>query len=223
MHNLSQGRLAAHFGRFEAQRTGPVDRATNDLISGLLADGQAFPRHHTFVDGTFPLGHDAIDRHLLTRAQQEEVAHLDLLDRHRANLPIGADEVGLRGCQAQEGIEGIRGPPATAHLHPVPKEHKGDEHGRRVVACIHPGCKQGGEDAEEIGDEDSQAHQHVHIQRAIAQGAPGPEMKYPAAPPHDGRGEHEQDPVGTHTKGRRQVQMKEGRSQGRVEDDRDGE
>src|SRR5256885_8137233 len=43
----------------------------------------------------------------LFRSQQEEVAHLDLLDRHRAYLPIGADDVGLRGCQAQQGIEGI--------------------------------------------------------------------------------------------------------------------
>ncbi len=163
MHNLSQGRLAAHLGRFEAQRTGPVDRATNDLISGLFADGQALTGHHAFINGALPLGHDAIDRHLLAGAQQEEVAHLDLLDRHRAYLPIGADDVGLRGCQAQEGIEGVRRPPATAHLHPMTEEHEGDEHGRRIVAGVHLGGKQSGKDAEEVGDQNPQAHQHVHI------------------------------------------------------------
>ena len=48
-------------------------------------------------------------------------------------------------------------------------------------------------------------------------------MKDPTAPPDNGGGKHEEDPVGADAKGGRQVQLEETRAKGRVQDDRDGE
>src|SRR5437588_1328460 len=51
---------------------------------------------------------------------------------HRLDLSPWLDDVGLRGCQTQEGAQHIEGPTAATHLHPVAEQHNGDEHGRRT-------------------------------------------------------------------------------------------
>src|SRR5258706_167001 len=87
-------------------------------------------------------------------------------------LFIGTDQVGLRGCEPQQGIERIGGTSAAAHLHPVTEQNEGHEHSGSVITRLYLRDKKGGKDAEEVRDQHTQAHQYVHIECAITQGTP---------------------------------------------------
>src|SRR5207302_2380305 len=139
----------------------------------------------------------------------------NVLDRHRLDLSISSNHVGLRGDKTQQSIESIGRSATTAHFHPVAEQHKGYKHRCRIIARFYLRSKEGGKDAEEVGYQNAQAHQHIHIQGTITQSTQCPRMKHPPSPPNNRRGKYQQDPVWTDTKGRRQVYLQEVHTQWR--------
>ena len=73
----------------------------------------------------------------------------------------GEDHSRLRRHEVEERPQGVVGAAPGAHLHPVPKEDEGDQHGRRLVERF--SAEEGDQDAEQVGCEHARGDEHAHV------------------------------------------------------------
>ena len=123
--------------------------------------------------------------------------------------------------QVEEGAQGIGGPLAALHLHPVAEEDEGDEHRRRLEEDL-LAADDHQHHAGDIGGQHAGGDQHAHVERAAAQRLVGAADEDPAGPEDDRRREQQHDPVGR-AAGVGRSTPKRLLPEGRVEHGRDGQ
>jgi hypothetical protein len=133
--DIGQGRVLPHLRGPEPEGPGLVDGGPDHLVPNSLLRGQGFPRHHGLVHGRGALHDPAIDRDLLPRADDDDVANQHLLHWDVQLLPVAYDPRGL-GLEADQLLDGFRCPPLGPQLHREPQIHQGDDHHGDVVVDI---------------------------------------------------------------------------------------
>ena len=108
-----------------------------------------------------------VDGHLGARADEQQVADLDLGGRDLDRL-AAAQHDGLRRREVQQRAHGVVGAAAGAHLEPVAEQHERGEHAGGLVEDLALDEERGGDRVQPRGA-DRDRDQHHHVQRPVAQ------------------------------------------------------
>ena len=172
-----------------------------------LLDRHRLAGQHDLVDGARPFDDDAVDRHLLARADAQAVADADL--RRAARRPRGR----RRRCGGRSRARGPSsariadaGALAGAELEDLAEEDEDDDDRRGLevdgdLAVWRRGSRReqpGREDrdeAEQVGRGDAERDQAEHVEAAARERAPATHEERPAAPEDDRRREHQLQPA----------------------------
>ena len=87
-HDLREQGLGADPLGAHDEAAGRVHRGPDDALARVLLDRHRLAGHHRLVHRARALGDDAVHRHLLARPDPQQVADLDLLERHVLLAPI---------------------------------------------------------------------------------------------------------------------------------------
>ena len=95
---------------FKLKRAEGVDRGAGHRVANLLLHRQAFPGEHRFIDGRVALNNPPVDRDLLPRPDDNDLANLYFGNRDVHLLPV-PDDPGCLCLQPQELLNRRRGSP----------------------------------------------------------------------------------------------------------------
>ena len=129
-HDARQRRFGADGrGAHDDQPFG-IDRAAGDVVTGLLADRQAFAGDQRLVHFGRAFDDFAIDRDAFARPHDDLIANLDRTDRH---LRVHALTPKPRGFRPQciQRANRFSGLALGARLHPFAQQHQRDDDRRR--------------------------------------------------------------------------------------------
>ena len=151
--------------------------------------------------------HLAVQRHLVSRANPQAIANLDLVQRDIGLAAVVIQFPGRRRGEVQESPDGAGGFLARPQLQHLPEQHQDHDdrcrleiHGNRTTV-LPEGIRedlrhQGGHQAVDQGDTGAEGNQREHVQMPTDHGFPGPDKEGPTAPEHDRRCQHQLNPVG---------------------------
>ena len=105
--------------------------------------------------------------HLRARADEQQVADLDLGGRDLDGLAVAQDD-GLGRREVEQGADGVVGAAAGAHLEPVAEQHERGEHARGLVEDLALDEERRRDRVQPRGA-DGDGDQHHHVQRPVAQ------------------------------------------------------
>ena len=91
------------------ERAGGVDGAGVDLVAEVLADRHRFAGDRGLVAGRFALVDDAIGGDALARADEHDVADLELVDRDDGLAAVGGEEGGFFRGEVHQGADRAAG------------------------------------------------------------------------------------------------------------------
>ena len=114
LDDLRQQGIGADFLGPHQQAARTVDGGADQTFSGHLAYRDRLTRNHGLVDAAVALDHLAIDRHLFTRSDSQDIAYLHVLQRDVFLLAIRAHQARGLGCQPQQQLDGGIGLAARA-------------------------------------------------------------------------------------------------------------
>jgi len=155
------------------ERAGPVERTADHLVALLLPDRVGLARDHRFVDPGSAIDDHAVDRHLGTGLDLNDIADLDRVQRHFNRLAVTLDPGSLR-CQFDQSTDGAGAASARDRLEPAPEQDQGHDHGRGFKVDIgrpfgqHCGNR-GGNHRVAPGRGSAQHDQRVHVRPATQQ------------------------------------------------------
>ena len=191
--DAGQRRVAADRRRADGQDALGVDGRPGDGVPGLLVDGDGLAGEHRLVDGAASLGDLAVDRHLLARADADQLSDGDGGDGDE-RLLAGArvDDAGVLGAELEQGADGAARSRLGSGLEPASEEEEGDDEGGGVEVVV---AVVTGEEhlvrAERERRQRPHRDQRVHVRREVA----GPRRRRgeerPAGPELDGDRQHE--------------------------------
>ena len=207
LHDLGQhGVLADLVGPHEKAAL-LVDAAADHMVAGFLADRQGLTGHHGFIHMGAAFKHLAVQRHLVSRANPQAIANLDLVQRDIGLAAVVIQFPGRRRGEVQESPDGAGGFLARPQLQHLSEQHQDHDdrcrleiHGNRTTV-LPEGIRedlrhQGGHQAVDQGDTGAEGNQREHVQMPTDHGFPGPDKEGPTAPEHDRRCQHQLNPVG---------------------------
>ena len=132
LDDLRERGVRADGGRAGAQGAVLVDGRADELIAGGLLHGQALAGDRRLVDLALAVLDHGVDGDLGSRADEQQVADLDLGGRDLDGFAVAQDD-GLRWREVQQRAHRVVGAAAGAHLEPVAEQHEGGEHARGLV------------------------------------------------------------------------------------------
>ena len=142
--------------RTDEEGSGAVDGAREDLATGLLGDGDRFPRDGRLVNGGAALHDDAVHGHALAGAHQHHVVDLDLVDGER-DVDAVAPDRRHPGGQVHQAADRVARALGGGVLEPVADGVQERDH--RTFA---PGA-----DGERARHADG--HERVHVEGQLAE------------------------------------------------------
>src|SRR3972149_6226199 len=110
-YGVSISRVAGDLGGPEPKGAGLVHGTADDLIALPLFHGHGLPRDHRLVHRRIAVPHETVHRDLLAGANQDRLAHLDLIGGD-LDLRAVAEHAGDLRLQAHQFADGFRGRPA---------------------------------------------------------------------------------------------------------------
>ncbi len=184
LDDLRQCGVFADLCRFKFERAFFIDRAADDVCTGLLSDGQRLARNHALVHRATPFDDDAIGRHALAGLDEDHIADHDLLDRH-LDLAVCFEHARHLWCQIHERLNRRAGAPLRACLQIFADADERDDH-RRCLKVNMP-FKHIRRDKDRIQKRHTAAErdQHVHRCHAIFNGFPRMHKKWLSRVEHD--------------------------------------
>ena len=115
-YDLGQECLGANALCFHYQAAGPVDRSTDHFVSGCFFYRDGLAGDHRFIDRAAPFGHHAIDGHLFSWANAQQIAYRDFADRDIGFVSVGGDTARGFGGQAKKRLDRAAGLAAGSQL-----------------------------------------------------------------------------------------------------------
>ena len=205
LDDLGEERVASDALGAHHEAPGPVDRAAGDPVARPLLHRDRLAGDHRLVDGAPALEDDAVDRHLLTRADAEPVADLEPFERCVRLAPVLGEAAGRLRLESEERPDGLAGPAARLELEDLAEEHQDRDHGGDLEVHRHlalgaarrRGEQAGGHrrhHAVGVGDSRAEADQREHVRAPVHDRRPAALEKRPAGPEDDGRRQDELDP-----------------------------
>jgi hypothetical protein len=101
-NDLREDRLGPDLLRSHDHASGAVDRRADDTIPGRLPDRNCLAGQHRFVDARTAFGHGAVDRHLLSRTDAQEIADMHVRERNVLLGSVGSDTTRCLRLQPEE-------------------------------------------------------------------------------------------------------------------------
>ena len=126
---LAEGRILADTGGPALYEAALVERGGGDGVALRLVHGDALAGQGALVHGAVAFKHNAVHGYILARADDEDVALLDLVHPDRDLLPVAQDGGGL-GRELHEALEGVRGLALAASFKHLAYGDEGQYHGR---------------------------------------------------------------------------------------------
>jgi hypothetical protein len=188
-------------GRF-AERLGPashspvvVERAGQYAASRLARLWGGLAGEHGLIDRGAAYENDGVHWKALAGKDEHAVAGLNFIQRHNGLYAVH-DAPRRDRLQAGEGIESRQGALLGAGFERLAQqqEAENEQYGVEVDWAVRRG-EQSCVSRPGEGYAGSQAHQRIHIGRAVAQPLPGIEINPAPGPGHDCRGQGEQRPA----------------------------
>ena len=203
-HDLCEQRVAADPLGADRQAARPVDRRAGDGRPGRFFDRNRLAAHHRFVDRALALHDDAVGGDLLPGTHPQEVADLDVGERHVGLAPVSNAAGGFRRHPEELPNRRTRLSPRTQLEH-LPEQHEDGDDDRSIEVGLNDVVdtkavgkqlrRERGSDAEEIRRADAEGDQREHVRIAGPYRGPAALEKRPAAPEDHRGGECEPDPV----------------------------
>ena len=178
LDDLRQRGLLAHRRCLEAEAARLVDGAADDRVARRLGHRQALAGEHGLVDGALPRRHHAVDRDLLARPHDDDVAHQHILDGHLdlfGRRTAAAHDACRLGAQPQQLADRLTRLPLATRFEEFSDRNQRQNHSRRlevdvIVHGVQPQHEHG--QAVEIGHARPHGHQRVHVGGAILECLP---------------------------------------------------
>ena len=203
-HDLrQQGRLADALGaHHQAPRL--VDRRAGDPAARALFDRGRFPRDHRLVDAATPLDDEAVDGHLLARADPEQVAGHHLREWDVVLGAVLVDAASDLRSEPQQCLERPARSRPRSKLEDLAEEDEGNDERRRLEVdgnhSAAPHCFRkkargdGRDDTEYVRDTGTESDQREHVEASVHDRCPAALEQGPACPEDHGRRQHQLDP-----------------------------
>src|SRR5437867_6941143 len=132
LDDLAQGRVRPDARRSDPQQSCLVDRCANSRVPDLLLHGDRLARDHRLVDCGHSPHDDPVNRDALPRSDDDEIVHLDLLDRNLLFL-IVPNHAGRPRCEVHELPDRVARLPLRDLLEVLAEEDEADDDRRSVV------------------------------------------------------------------------------------------
>jgi hypothetical protein len=161
LHDLRQRRVRADFGGCDAEGADGVHGRSDHLRPGRFVHRHGLAGDHRLVHLGLSGFHDTVGGDLRPRPHQHQIPRDDLAGGDLDLLPV-TDHDRLRGCELQEGADGVVRAAAGAHLHPMPQQHEGGKHRGGFVEHFTAAGEGDREGVQPAGaDTDCDEHHHV--------------------------------------------------------------
>ncbi|MBM2844369.1 MAG: hypothetical protein HW404_2206, partial [Anaerolineales bacterium] len=170
--DLRQGRVRADAPGFGLQAAEAVERAADDLVVSALLHRHRLPGQHRLIDRRMALQDAPVDRDLLPRLDDENVADAHLLDRDFEFLAVSNDARRFR-AQAHQTPDGVARPAARPGLQQLAQDDQGDDDGGGLEVQVAARQTEHDRHGVEVGGRRAHGDQHVHVGGAVAQSLEG--------------------------------------------------
>ncbi len=158
--------------------------------------------------GVFETGSNhGVDGNLGAGLDEKEIADLHFRGGH-LNLLAIPDGDRLRWSEIQQSANGVVGAAPRPHLEPVAEEHKGAQHGRRLVEDV-PAAPERDYDRVGPAGRDGDRDQDHHVQRPRSQSAHGSVEEDPARVRDHGHAQDQLEDVVAETKWSRNSEVQD--------------
>ena len=218
--DLREGGLAPDTRCADDETPVGVDRASCDFRSSCDIDRRRLAGQQRLVDGGVAFDDLAVGRNLLAGADHEQVAALDLLDRHRDLGPVPQHARLLRADVEQRADRGARAT-ACARLEVAPEQDQRRDHAGDLevhVRVLEEECDRRPAPGGERPERDERVHRRRQVPRVERGGA----VEAPAGPEDDRRREREREPLPALELERRQHRERDQRRGQRSGDEQPG-
>ncbi len=166
--DLRQGRVRADAPGFGLQAAEAVERAADDLVVSALLHRHQLPGQHRLIDRRTAFQDAPVDRDLLPRLDDENVADAHLLDRDFEFLAASHDARRFR-AQAHQTPDGVARPAARSGLQQLAQDDQGDDDGGGLEVQVAARQAEDDRHGVEVGGRRAHGDQHVHVGGAVAQ------------------------------------------------------
>ena len=188
------------------------------LRAGLLGRRHRFPGDHRFIDRRLAFDQDAVDRHPFARANADQVADRDGVERYVLVSAVRPHAPRAVGRQRHQRADGAQGRGAGAQFQHLPEQHQhGDHRGGleikrdAAVRVAKRRRKQSGREsrhqAVDVSNADAHGDEREHIEMTRAERLDAAHKERPAAPQHHGRRQDELHKVRRAVRQRRKAEM----------------
>ncbi len=186
------------------ERSGLVERGSDDAFPLRLLDRYRLPRDHRLVDGAAARFDDAVHGDLLARPDPETVTDLDGGQGDVLLAAVVVDPAGRLGRQAEQRLDRPGGRVTRPQFEDLSQEDQGRDHRRRLEidrnaagvpreALRDEPREQHGERAERERGSRAHGDQREHVEAAVHDRGPAADEERPSAPQHDRRRQQELD------------------------------
>ena len=177
LDDMGERRIVAHACGAHANIARDNHRTCGKLASRSLVHRHALARERRFVERGRAVDHHAVNRHTRARANDQDVAHLHLLNRHLTLCAVVAHEHRRLGSQVHERGDGVGRAALCARLEVLAQRDEREDHAGALEVQVHcrrmrpvhvamaeriPNAVQG-RDAVKRGRSRAQRHKRVHV------------------------------------------------------------
>ena len=199
-HDLRERGVGADARRAEAQGPAGVDRASRDVVARALFDRDRFAGEHRLVDGGVAGDHETVGRDRLARPHDDDVADLQLVDRHVLFRSPGSPHARRLRAEREQAADRVGGVRASARLEvPADEDQRDDRRGGLVVEVlmrVETGVREDlrqerRDDRDAVGGGRADDDEGVHVRLPVASRAPGVHVERRGGPELHRGGERE--------------------------------
>ncbi len=182
--------------RVASKRMAPILLSVAPITSspGAFSTGSDSPVIIDSSTAVPPFDDHAVDRDLLARPDQDDIAPLHLIDRDVLLDALAHDARRLR-LQAHQPPDGFAGAAVRSRLEELAQQDQGDDDRRRLEVEVAGDQPEEDGQGVDVGHRRAHGDQHVHVGRAVAQRLVGPDVVLAAHDELHRRRQREHHPV----------------------------